>query len=58
MKVYIERNNLQLELILIDRLQIYFQKCHSNNDIQCLEKENAEVEKLINAFPFNNLRDT
>ena len=27
---------------------------HIHNDIQYLEKENAEVVQLMNAFPFNN----
>ena len=32
-----------------------FQKLsHIHNDIQYLEKENAEVVQLINAFTFNN----
>ena len=31
-----------------------FSKLSHNNDIQYLEKENAEVIELINVFPFNN----
>ena len=31
-----------------------FPKLSHNNDIQYLEKANAEVIQLINAFPFNN----